>query len=102
MIPLYIQIRLIIFSLIFGIFFSVVLNINYKFIHSKHKIFDILISLTLVINMVFIYFIFIKKFCYGIFHFYSIILITAGFTIYNSINNYIKTKNVFKKIDKDK
>ena len=81
MISLKIQIYTIIFSFIYGIFFSLLIDLNYKFIHSKKKFTKYLSSILIIIMSVIIYFIGIMKISYGVFHIYSILCILVGYTL---------------------
>lgn len=85
MIDLNIQIKLIIFSFLFGFSFSIILEIfNKNIIHLKYFE-QIILSFFIVVFMSFIYFIGIQKIGNGIFHIYSIISIVLGFISYNFI-----------------
>lgn len=75
------QIILIIFSFFYGFFFSIFLNINYKFIYSSHKIVKFLSSFLIIIVSVLIYFIGIKKINNAILHPYSILMVIIGFFV---------------------
>lgn len=92
MISLNIQIKLIIFSLIFGFLFSIILDIFYGIVKKMNKIFSIILSFFIVFLMTIIYFIGIKKIGYVIFHFYSIIAIVIGFISYDLIIKIIANK----------
>ena len=85
MIDLNIQIKLIIFSFIFGFLFSILLDSFYIFIHKLNRLSAIIISFILIFLMTVIYFIGIKQIGYVIFHFYSIIAIIIGFILYDCI-----------------
>ena len=90
MISLNIQLKLIIFSFIFGFFFSVLIDwFNYKIIVKK-KILKLILSFFLVFFMSIIYFIGIQKIGNTILHFYSIFCIIIGFTLYDRIAKYNK------------
>lgn len=77
------QIITLLFSFIYGIFFSFFLSLNYKFIYSDKKIFKTIISFLVVIMSVLIYFIILKKINNGIFHIYEILCIILGFIFDN-------------------
>ncbi len=83
MITLSIQIKLIIFSFIFGFLFSIILdffNVNTK---KLSKSLEIFLSFLLIFFMSFVYFIGIQKIGNAIFHIYSIISIIIGFLTYD-------------------
>ena len=75
------QIKLIIFSFIFGIFFALMIDINHKFLYINKKVFKIIFTFFFVLVNVFIYFLILKKINEGILHIYSFICIILGFFI---------------------
>ena len=83
------QIITLLFSFLYGIFFSFFLSLNYKFIYSDKKVFKIIISFLVVIISVLIYFIILKKINSGIFHIYEILCIILGFIFDNWIRGVI-------------
>lgn len=87
-----IQITTLLFSFLYGIFFSFFLSLNYKFIYSNKKLFKTVISLLVVVLSVLLYFIILKKINYGIFHIYEILMITLGFIVENIIVSIIANK----------
>lgn len=76
-----VQLCLVIFSFIYGIAFSILLDINFKYMKSKTLFINIILSFMFSINSVLIYFIFLKKLNNGILHFYSFIIIILGFFV---------------------
>jgi len=79
MIDLEIQIKLIIFSFIFGFFFSILIEIlNKKICNCKNYV-KLILSLLVIIIATYIYFEGIKIIGNAIFHIYSIISIIIGF-----------------------
>ena len=94
MIPLNIQIKTIIFSFIYGCFFSFLLNINYKFIYLSKGIKKIVFNLMFVIDNVLLYFIILRYLNNGVLHFYFILSIILGFLSVNKLTSkYLKPKN---------
>lgn len=93
MINLNVQIKLIIFSFIFGFLLSIIMDIFYLYIKNKNTISSILLSFILIIFMTIIYFIGIKQIGYIIFHFYSILIIIGGFITYEIILKIIAKNN---------
>ena len=69
------QLKLILFSFVFGLFFNLFLNLNCKFIYSYNKIIKIISSILFVIINTLLYFICLNKINNGIFHIYSLIII---------------------------
>ena len=91
MIELNIQIKLIVFSFIFGFIFSHVLELFNRFVFKYNNILKFILSFILIAFCTFVYFVGIDKIGYAIFHIYSILSITAGFIFYD-----ILIKNIFK------
>jgi hypothetical protein len=81
---IYVQIKSLTFSFFYGIFFSFILNINYKYIYSGLLIYRTITNLLFVINNVLIYFIILKKINNGIIHPYFFIMTLIGFFVFNS------------------
>ena len=80
-----IQIYTLFFSFLFGMFFSWLLNVNYKLIYNEKKIVKFIFSFIFVVINAFIYFIGINKINNGILHPYSLICIILGFSIVDMI-----------------
>lgn len=93
MIELNVQIKLIIFSLIYGFLFSIILDIIYPFIKKRKKVSRLGLSFLLVMLMAIIYFVAIDKIGYVIFHIYSIFAIVVGFVLYDIIISVIAKKS---------
>ena len=85
MIILDIQIRLLLFSLIFGFLFSSLIDLIYPFLLSINKFYFAIINFFIILLMTIIYFIGIKQIGYITFHIYSIFLIIFGFIFYEMI-----------------
>lgn len=83
MIDLDIQIKLIVFSFIFGFLFSIILEIFNNLIKKTKITNQIILSFFIVSFMTLLYFLGIQKIANGIFHIYSIICIVIGFFSYN-------------------
>lgn len=88
------QIKTIIFSIIYGIFFSCLIDVNHKYL-TKNKIINIIITFIFIIISVLIYFILLRKINNGIFNNYEIICIILGFIIENLI--HAKVEKIRKK-----
>ena len=85
MIDLELQIKLIIFSFIFGFLFSSLLEWFNKKINKYNSILKLMFSIILVTCMTIIYFVGIQKIGNAIFHIYSILSIVVGFALYDII-----------------
>ena len=93
MISLNIQIKLIIFSFVFGFFFSCIIDILYPRKNKMKKSYDIFFSFMIVLLMSFIYFFGIQIISNAILHIYSVLSIIFGFSIYNLIIKLIANNN---------
>ena len=69
--------------------FSLLLDFNYRFIHSKNKFIKYFSTILIVILSILIYFIGIMKISYGIFHIYSILCIIIGYILTSLVVSYI-------------
>lgn len=85
MIELNVQIKLIVFSFIFGFFFSIMLEIFNKKIFNYKNYIKFILSIVFISIFSYIYFNGIQKIGFGIFHIYSIISIVMGFIFYDLI-----------------
>lgn len=83
MIDLDIQIKLIVFSFIFGFFFSLLLEIFNEKLKKCISILKFFLSLVVVIFSTLVYFEGIKKIGNAILHIYSILTIILGFICYD-------------------
>ena len=86
------QITTLLFSFLYGIFFSFFLSLNYKFIYSNKRVFRTVISFLVVVVSVLLYFIILKKINYGIFHIYEVLMIILGVIVENIIISVIANK----------
>ncbi len=99
------QIISIVFSFIFGIFFSILTDINYKYLFSKNLVFKIIFTFIYIIDAALVYFLFIKKINSGVVHSYFLLFIVVGFIIgqlkfkkyVNKLKNCLKSVNNRKK-----
>ena len=90
MISLNIQLKLIIFSFMFGFFFSLLIE-WFNNISKKYKNYlKIFLSFLLVFIMSIIYFIGSQKISNSIFHIYNILCIVIGYISYDIIAKYTK------------
>ena len=83
------QIKTIIFSIIYGIIFSSLIDVNHKYL-TKNKIINILITFILIIISVLIYFILLRRINNAIFNNYEIICIIIGFIVENLIHSKVE------------
>lgn len=97
MILLKTQIKSIFFSFLYGVFFSFMLSLNYKFIFYTEGIVKILINFLFILDNVFLYFILLRFINNGIVHYYFIFSIILGFFSVNKISNKlfrVENKNI--------
>ena len=89
------QIHTLLFSFFFGIGFSFLLTINYKWIYHEKKRYKLTSTFLLVIGSILLYFIGIRKVNYGIFHPYSAIMILLGFLLEHLLHRFVVKKIAF-------
>ena len=89
---IFVQIKTIIFSFIYGMFFCFFLGLNYKYIIGDRFFLKVILTFMFVVVNVLLYFIILKKINFGIFHIYEIIAIITGFLFYNLICFYVESK----------
>ena len=82
------QIKLILFSIAFGIFFNIFLNFNCKFIYSYNNFIKILSSFLFISINVLLYFICLYKINNGIFHIYSLIIILLTYLLIEKLKKH--------------
>lgn len=92
-----IQVKSIIFSFAFGLFFSFLLKFIYKLQKDKYRVIKILTNLLFAIDSALIYFIIMRKINSGIIHQYFILSTLLGVVTYNIILNRLKFTFKFNK-----
>lgn len=90
MINLSIQMKLLVFSFIFGFFFSLLIELFNNKTKKCKTIVKIVLSFIIVFLSTIVYFEGIKKIGHAIFHIYSIITIILGFLFYDLIAKKLK------------
>ena len=85
-------------SFLYGIFFGLLSKFHFKLIIKYHVIFQLLISLVFVIDMVLGYILIMYHLNLGVFHIYFLIFIFFGYIISFPLRLYVK--KMFKKIFK--
>ena len=76
-----IQLKLIIFSFLYGIFLGILMRINYKLLYNENKTIKIISTILLVISSILLYFVILLKINFGIVHYYSLLIIILGFIV---------------------
>lgn len=90
MIDLSIQIKLIISSFIFGVFFAISFKLCHKLLYGFKTVVNIIDTFLFLGIMSFIYFWMIEYVSDGIFHVYSLLSVLVGFYLFAIIANKIK------------
>lgn len=91
MINLSFQIKAIIFSFFYGIFFSFLFNLNYKLLFHHKKIIKIFFDFIFIIDMGLLYFFILEYLDYGYIHIYFLLSFFIGFLLTFSIfKKYIR------------
>ncbi len=89
------QIFCLVISFIYGIFFSMCANINYKYLFAQRISYKILFNVVFILDIVLLYVLIIYKINNGIFHIYFIIMIALGFSLsFNRIRMLTSNVNV--------
>ena len=90
-------------SFLYGVIFGLLSKLHFKLISKYHQIFQLLISIVFVIDIVLGYILIMYHLNLGIFHIYFLIFIFLGFISSIALYVYIKNiiKNKFKKIYKN-
>lgn len=89
-----IQLNLLTFSFFYGIFISLLINLNYKLLYNEKKLIKVLSTIIFVIINVLLYFIILLKINNGILHFYSLLTIILGFIFETVIEKKLLPKLV--------
>lgn len=76
-----VQIQSLIFSFVYGLFFSLSLNFNYKYLFEAKLPIRVITNLFFIIDHVFVYFILLKWINHGVLHAYFFLLLTLGFLV---------------------
>ena len=93
-----VQIITLVFSFLYGSFFSFLLTIQYRFIYAKEKWFQYCFTILFVLVMTFLYFLILRKINYGILHPYAFLSMMAGYSVEHLIHLHLLTsKHIVKK-----
>ena len=90
MISLNIQLKLIVFSFVFGMLFKLFVIKLDKYIHHKNQIYSIINSFSLIMFFALIYFYNVEYIANGILHPYSLLLVIVGYYTYKPIATLLK------------
>lgn len=82
------QLITLLFSFLYGIFFYILLRLNYKFLYNNKL--SLIIDLLFILDNVLLYFIILKKINNGIFHPYLVIMLILGYLSSNYVDKKIR------------
>lgn len=85
-----VQIQSLIYSFVYGYFFSFLVNLNYKYLFKSKFVFKIIINILFILDNVLFYYIILKYINKGIIHPYFIIMIILGFLFGNIYSSKIR------------
>ena len=97
MIALSMQIKAIIFSLIYGVFISFMVNVNYKCLFNKNMIFKIIFDSIFILDLGMLYFFILQFINFGYLHVYFFLALSVGFFVSFSFFKKLIRKNDVKK-----
>lgn len=84
------QIISLLFSFVFGIFFSICTNLNYRYLFTKKLMFKIIITGVYIMDCSLLYFLLMKKLNQGIINYYFILFVALGYLFsFLKINKYV-------------
>ena len=84
------QIFALLFSFLYGIFFSLFINVNHKIIYNSKKWIKFLGTFLVVLISVLIYFILLKEINNAVFHPYCLIMLIGGYYLEQVIAKHFK------------
>ncbi len=94
------QIISLIYSFVFGLVFSLLVNLHYEILFSKKKWFRIFMNFLFVVDMALLYFLILKKINGGMIHLYFYLLILMGFFL--GYTKTIKVRSLFRRLTRSK
>ena len=90
-----VQIQSMIFSFVYGLFFSFLLNLNYRVLFTSKKYIQVIGNLFFIIDNVLLYFILLRYINNGVLHLYFLLLVVLGFFVGNPTTKKIRFKKWF-------
>lgn len=91
MMDLSIQIKTLLFSLLFGFVFNIFVTLLNKFIYNKNKIIQIVSTLILTLFSTITYFVILQKLNEAIIHPYFLFMFILGFSLSNVVKKLLKS-----------
>lgn len=85
-----VQFQSLIYSFVYGFFFSILLNINYKYLFDSKKIKKIIFNIIFILDNSLLYYILLKYINNGVVHIYFFIMIILGFILGNYYSKKIR------------
>ncbi len=85
-----IQIKTLFYSFLFGIYFSFIIYINYKYIYKLKKLYKVITTFIFIFFNTIMYFLILLKINNGIIHIYGLISLIIGFLLEHYIQNIIE------------
>ena len=103
MIDLNMQIKAILFSFLYGIFTAIMMNVNYKCLFHRNRVFKIFFNIIFILDMSLLYFFVLQFINYGYLHIYFLLVFILGFFLsFGLMKKVIRQKAVNKKIKRVK
>ena len=87
---LYLQIQVLVVSFVYGILFSYVIKVQYKYFFEGKLVYRILLSTVFIFDNMLLYFLILKLINNASFHFYFLILLVLGYILGYKLINYNK------------
>lgn len=85
-----VQIQSLIYSFVYGFFFSILLNFNYKYLFKTGIYYKIVINILFMLDNVLLYYILLRIINNGVIHPYFFIMIVLGFFLGNYYSKKIR------------
>ncbi len=87
-----VQIQSFVYSFLYGMFFSLMLNLHYTLLFQSKKWVQIILSFLFLLDHVLVYFIFLRWINQGIFHPYFLLLLYLGYFVGNHTTKKLRGK----------
>jgi len=85
-----VQLQSLIYSFVYGFFFSFLLNINYKYLFNSTNFYKIIINILFILDNVLLYYILLRLINNGVIHIYFLLMIVLGFMFGNYYTKKIR------------
>ena len=85
-----IQIKTLLYSFLFGIYFSIIVYLNYKIIYKLKKFYLVIGTFLIIFLNILLYFLVLLKVNNGIIHIYGIISLILGYFVCHFIYHFIE------------